>query len=196
MMKRIQKPVTYSVLYSLILFASAAANAVPMIDIEKFTNGVNGDTEDQSPIIAPGDNVGWTYLVTNTGDIGFSFANIEIIDDSGSPGDPLDDFGTSSGDIVLDLTSDTGADGILSAGESWLYEAYGIAQDLAGLVYENFATVTATPPIGTGNGPVTDTDLSHYGNPSAAAPEPATIALLVLGLAGIIYQRRRNIIPT
>lgn len=173
--------------------SASLVNAAPSIDIEKLTNGVDGDTADQAVVIAPGDIVAWSYQVTNTGDVGFAFADIVITDDNGTPGDTSDDFGTAGG-IVFD-GSDSGTVGILDPGELWLYEAMDVAQDLAGLIYENFATVTATPPIGTGGGTVTDTDLSHYLNPpGAGVPEPTTLVLMCLGLAGIGYRKTCHLI--
>ncbi len=104
----------------------------PDIDLEKFTNGVNADHQDDAPEIAPGDVVNWTYKVTNTGNVSFMLSDVEIVDDAGTPGDNSDDFGTASGDIVLDVSSDDGNDGILSPGEMWVYEASGVAEALGG----------------------------------------------------------------
>ena len=53
-----------------------------------------------------------------------------IVDDAGTPGDLSDDFSTTSGDIVLDVSSDVGSDGVLSPGEVWIFEASGVAEDL------------------------------------------------------------------
>ncbi len=102
----------------------------PGIDIEKLTNGVDADTEADAPEIAPGDLVTWTYKVTNTGNVAFTMDQIEIVDDAGTPGDTSDDFSTTSGDITLDASSDTGVIGVLEVGEMWIYEASDVAQDL------------------------------------------------------------------
>ena len=102
----------------------------PGIELEKLTNGHDADTVEEAPLIFPGDLVTWTYKVTNTGNVDFTAADIEIVDDAGTPGDLSDDFSTTTGDIVLDVSSDVGSDGILSPGEMWIYEASAIAEDL------------------------------------------------------------------
>ena len=61
-------------------------HGVPGIDIEKFTNGVDADTEAKAPEIAPGDVVTWTYKVTNTGTLAFSASEVIVSDDNGTPG--------------------------------------------------------------------------------------------------------------
>ncbi len=102
----------------------------PAIDIEKLTNGINADDPVDAPIIVAGDAVTFTYQVTNTGDVAFAFADVEVVDDNGTPGDLGDDLSTTSGDIVLVPTSDVGGDLILSPGETWEYEYSTVAQDL------------------------------------------------------------------
>jgi hypothetical protein len=97
----------------------------PGIAIEKLTNGVDADTVDEAVSIAAGDTVTWTYQVTNTGNVAFSFDELSVIDDNGTPSDASDDFAPT-----LDSASDVGGDGILSPGEVWTYEATGVAQDL------------------------------------------------------------------
>lgn len=88
----------------------------PAIDIEKKTNGFNGDTPDSAVRVAPGDLIIWTYQVRNTGNIAFNLADIVVTDDQGLL--PL-----------FDPTSDVFNDGILSPGETWIYKATGIAED-------------------------------------------------------------------
>ncbi len=97
----------------------------PAIDIEKFTNGVDADSTDQAVAIAAGDTVTWTYEVTNTGDVAFTADQVNVIDDAGTPGNTSDDFSPT-----LVASSDVGNDGILSVGETWIYERTGVAQDL------------------------------------------------------------------
>ena len=103
----------------------------PDIEMKKFTNGVDADTEAEAPQIAPGDLVTWTYKVTNTGEMPFTFAQIVITDDAGTPGNPGDDFSTTSGDITFQSVLVGDADNILEPGEMWVYEARDVAQDLA-----------------------------------------------------------------
>ena len=97
----------------------------PGIDVEKFTNGVQADTADEAVEIAAGDDVTWTYEVTNTGNVAFAAGDIVIVDDAGTPDHDGDDFIP-----VLDPASDAGNDGILSPGETWVYSYTGVAQDL------------------------------------------------------------------
>ncbi len=150
------------------------------IDIEKLTNGVDADTKKDAVEIAAGDTVTWTYLVTNTGEVAFTFEQVEVVDDNGTPSDSSDDF---TPDFVA--SSDVGADGILSPGETWTYEVSAVAQALGGDrhggcwcycfccpkpkpgVYGNTATVTA--------GQVSDSDSSHYRNGDHSKPDPASI---------------------
>ena len=92
------------------------APANPDIDIEKFTNGVNADTADLAPEIAPGDVVTWTYEVTNTGDVPFNQSDVSVTDDQ-----------EGSVNTIIDQGND---DGILAPGETWIYEQTGTAQNL------------------------------------------------------------------
>ena len=91
---------------------------VPGIDIEKFTNGVDADTEAEAPEIAPGDVVTWTYKVTNTGTLAFSASEVVVSDDNGTPGNKAFD------DSELDFEfSGAGRSWISSAGSTALDEA-------------------------------------------------------------------------
>ena len=74
----------------LLTIFSLSANAIPMIDVEKFTNGIDADVAGSGPLIAEGDAVLWSYRVTNTGDS--ALTNILLIDDNGTPGNLIDDF--------------------------------------------------------------------------------------------------------
>ncbi len=109
------------------------------IDVEKATNGQDADTE-TGPIVAAGDQVTWTYAVTNTGN-GDLF-DVTLIDDQGLT--PVYQSGDDNNNTVLDI------------GETWLYEATGTA--VAGQ-YANLATATATDSLVT---EVSDQDPSHY----------------------------------
>ncbi len=99
----------------------------PGIDIEKLTNGVDADTADEAVEVAPGEDITWTYLVTNTGEVDFEQAQVTVIDDNGTPDDDSDDFAPA-----LDTSSDNGADGVLSVGETWTYTYTTTASDLTG----------------------------------------------------------------
>lgn len=140
-------------------------NLFPAITIEKSTNGRDADDPNgvDVPLVAPGDPITWTYMVTNTGTIPFAMADVTVADDQ-------------SVMPIFDPASDDG-DGILSPGESWTYSANGLAPDLAlapppsvepgcdpdGIgetrnAYVNVGSVTA--------GMATDFDPSHFCNPS------------------------------
>ncbi|MEQ9481687.1 SdrD B-like domain-containing protein, partial [Coleofasciculus sp. F4-SAH-05] len=90
----------------------------PGIDIEKFVNGIDVTDLNNLPEIAAGTDVTFTYEVTNTGNVGFSANEVTLTDDNGTVGDTSDDFTPT-----LVASSDVGSDGILSAGETWLYQS-------------------------------------------------------------------------
>ncbi|MEM7130744.1 MAG: choice-of-anchor E domain-containing protein, partial [Chloroflexota bacterium] len=139
----------------------------PQIQVEKLTNGIDADDPNEVgvPLVAPGAEVIWTYLVKNVGNVPLPQADIRVTD--------------SQTDIlpVLDDSSDSNADQILSPGETWRYQASATAVDLTvppaniqtisgcdpanlnltRLAYMNTATVTV--------GTINDTDSSHYCNP-------------------------------
>ena len=111
---------------------------IPGIHIEKSTNGDDADLP-TGPSVPVGGAISWSYIVTNSGDV--PLANISVTDDQ-------------SGVIPVYASGDDG-DGLLEAGESWIYQATGTA---ALGQYVNIGTAT-----GDYNGQtVTDTDPSHY----------------------------------
>ena len=114
-------------------FGSAVA-----IHIEKYTNGEDADAP-TGPLIAAGGSVTWTYNVTNTG--GLNLTGILVTDDH---------LG-----VTPSYVSGDDGDGILNPGESWLYQAAGVA---AAGQYANIGTVVGYY----GALPVTDSDPSHY----------------------------------
>ncbi len=145
-------------------------NPAPSIDIEKLTNGnqADGASDADVPVIAPGDAVVWTYLVTNTGVVTIPAADVTVTDS------------VAGVTPVLDPASDAGSDGLLSPGEVWTYSASGVALDLvapanANVVVQGCANVPdAGDPsrstyenVGTVTVPgATDQDPSHYCNPA------------------------------
>jgi archaellum component FlaG (FlaF/FlaG flagellin family) len=147
----------------------------PRIDIEKSTNGADADnsSDPDVPVIDPGSNVVWEYVVTNTGNLVFSFDEVVVTDS-----DP-------NVELQWVATSDDG-DGLLSPGESWRYQARSLAllltdpAAIAGVTvvdgcfgdgssvrpaYNNVATVTVPD--------ASDSDASHYCNP----PLPTAVTM-------------------
>jgi uncharacterized repeat protein (TIGR01451 family) len=129
------------------------------IDIEKFTNGEDADTP-TGPVLLVNSPVVWTYEVKTTGNVWLS--GISVTDSV---------FGVNP--VKVDANNDTFNDGdtnkdnILQTGETWLYQATGIATTIG--QYTNTGTATGTPVYGNGTtvvpglaNPVVDTDPSHY----------------------------------
>ncbi|WP_419194230.1 SdrD B-like domain-containing protein [Novipirellula herctigrandis] len=104
--------------------ANYVVEGIPNIDIEKLTNSVQADDPSDAVEIASGEEVTWTYIVTNTGSTTFSIDEVIVLDDSGTPDDTSDDFSPS---LVAGPNSN---DEELSPGESWTYTASGTAQTL------------------------------------------------------------------
>ncbi|WP_259135340.1 beta strand repeat-containing protein [Methanosalsum natronophilum] len=116
------------------------------ISIKKSTNGEDAMTP-TGPEVTVGSTVTWEYIVTNTGNVNLS--NIEVTD--------------NRTDVTPVLVDDGNGAGILLPGESWTYNATGIA--VAGQ-YANLGNVT-----GEYNGiTVTDEDPSHYFGVTVTAP--------------------------
>ncbi len=115
------------------------APPAPSIDIEKSTNGDDADdpTGPFVPIV-DGDEVTWTYAITNTGNVTLSGVAITDTVGAGTP------------------TPVTGCATELAPGESDTCEVVG---DAIQGQYENTGAVSGTDPFGT---VVTDSDLSHY----------------------------------
>ena len=138
----------------------------PAIDIEKTTNGVDADdpNDPDVPILASGEQLTWTYSVTNTGDVAFagaSGASVVVTDDV-------------LGVIAGPDSGDVNNNGALDPGETWAYTAAGVAGSLTSgspntmpgcgdgrPTYENVGTVVA--------GSVSDSDPSHYCNPAVVS---------------------------
>ncbi|MCD5345527.1 SdrD B-like domain-containing protein [Agromyces sp. S2-1-8] len=128
--------------------------AEPAVDIEKHTNGQEAD-EPTGPAITVGDQVVWTYLVENTGNV--DLTDVTVTDDM------LDD---DAAQIDCDGTGGNVIAGPLAPGETFECTATGTAT--AGQ-YENTGTVAALGPETTGPDgdplppeEVGDEDLDHY----------------------------------
>ena len=115
----------------------------PGIAIMKVTNGSDGLN------IPVGENVTWTYAVTNTGNVPLN--DVGVTDNvNGVVPSPV--LGADS----IHNIGDTDNDGVLDLSENWTFEATGTA--VAGQ-YDNLGTATGTPPVGE---PVTASDPSSY----------------------------------
>ena len=90
----------------------------PEIEIIKYTNGQDANDPDGAdvPVIAPGDTVTWTYVVTNIGAIDINEEDISVTDDV---------IGTIT--AIVDKGDN---DAVLSPGEVWRYQATGSAVNL------------------------------------------------------------------
>ncbi|MFK8030676.1 MAG: SdrD B-like domain-containing protein, partial [Gammaproteobacteria bacterium] len=111
---------------------------VASVDVEKATNGEDADTP-TGPVITVGDDVTWTYVVTNTGEL--TLNGLVVSDDQG---------------VAVNCPADT-----LAPGDSFTCTGNGTATEGQ---YANVGTVVGNPtdgdiPVGD---PVTDNDPSHY----------------------------------
>ncbi|MEZ4662181.1 MAG: choice-of-anchor E domain-containing protein [Caldilineaceae bacterium] len=156
---------------------------LPGIVIEKLTNGADADDAngDDVPQIRPGALVTWTYVVTNTGTTTFNRSEIRVTD--------------SQADITPQwLASSDNGDGLLSPGESWRYQATGVALNLVSTLV-GVATVNGCDPSNSGNtrlayenigavqiNDLSDSDPSHYCNPSTENNPGIAILKLTNGL--------------
>ena len=85
------------------------------IQIVKKVNGTFAETPGQTVFVTAGSPVTFTYLVMAT--TLTPIANVHVVDDNGTPGNPADDFSPT-------LTSgDANANGMLDPGETWTYTA-------------------------------------------------------------------------
>lgn len=148
----------------------------PSITIEKATNAddpwnptVIEDADDVfKAIVGATSDVTWTYLVSTVSDSDPVLHDVQVTDDNGTT--------TLADDIVAAYVAGDDGDGLLEAGEVWLFSASGSA--IAG-DYANTATVTASGPDTTSidgsripGTTVSDSDLSQY---SGASPDIAIV---------------------
>src|SRR5207248_1570678 len=94
---------------------------VPMIQIVKLTNGTDNDTPPGLHVVGPS-TITWTYRVTATGS-NVPLSSVVVTDNKGV--------------TPVFQSGDTNANGLLDAGETWIYQATGAA--IAGQ-YSNIGT--------------------------------------------------------
>jgi hypothetical protein len=124
---------TYNLDYSTVTVCGSVPPENPGIDIEKATNGSDAD-ESPGPSIDEGDQVEWTYVVTNIGEVELS--DITVTDDQG---------------VEVDCPQST-----LAPGSSMICSGSGTAVEGQ---YTNVGTATGVSPKGAS---VMDTDPSNY----------------------------------
>ncbi len=99
----------------------------------------DADTPGEAIVVSVGDKVVFTYIVTNTGNVGLT--NVIVTDDNATPANTSDDFNPTpvlaGGFNVGDLDQDN----ILDVGEAWQYTA--MTMVVAGS-YCNLGTVVGT----------------------------------------------------
>ncbi len=99
---------------------SVPVAGAPALDIEKFTNGFDADTDEEAALIAAGAAVTWTYAVTNTGNVSFDETEIVVTDDREGP--------------ISNIVDDGDGDSTLAPGETWIYQKSGTAQNLVRVI--------------------------------------------------------------
>jgi len=120
------------------------------VNIELLTNNIDADTIDQAVRINLGDEITWTYLVTNMGERPLS--NVAIVDHGGTMTDVTDDIEIASGES-------------LAPGESMSFTRIGTGE--IG-IFEVIATVTTAENV-------SDVDPSfHLGGAPAPSSFPNT----------------------
>ena len=161
------------------LAVPCASVAEPIIDLHKLVEGVESVVP-PGPTVELFDTVTFTYLVDNDGSE--ILGNVTLIDDNGTPGDPGDDFNP------IFVGGDLNGNGLLDLTEVWTFAAL-LPTPTAGQ-FQNTAVASASGPTGV---PTVDAATAYYfvGTPQVL-PEPSTLLLGGLGLAGLVFSRRKR----
>ena len=104
-------------------------NDNPRIDIEKFVNGTDAEDASEFPALKPGDNVTFTYKVSNTGNVAFAGDEVVVTDDNGTANNFNDDFNPN-------FVSGDNGNNLLDPGETWIYSATDTVQNLTNSIFK------------------------------------------------------------
>ena len=136
----------------------AAVEFNPNVSVEKSTNGADSDTPPGNNIVQ-GNAVTWDYQVSNTGDT--VFINSNLVD-------------SDIGAVAVVTAGDTDGDGEIDPGETFNYQANGLA--ILGQ-YANTGTYTGTTALnGTDQLQSIDADDSHYFGISPDSTPPTLLS--------------------
>ena len=165
----VNEATVFGISQTLAIDVSSSVYCNPDVHIEKSTNGFDADTP-TGPFIVEDDPVTWLYVVTNPGDA--PLANVTVTDDQGVAVTARD----ADADTFNDGDSDE--DNLLDVGESWLFDATGIAE--LGQ-YANIGTVVGEAVDDDGD-PITDGDGNPFPDPTDDDPSHYFgVACLVAG---------------